>query len=97
MTPPSPMSKYQFDKLQSTSGTQTADASVVGDSIRASLAKAAAQAAGSLAVPASSVTGDVRAWGKKASSLPLTAKGQQTFLKRPSRDLRSPGSPASGH
>jgi hypothetical protein len=82
------MNKYDLDKLQSTAGTQTADASVVGDSIRMSLAKAASQSNANFLLPGKAVTGDVRSWGRKASSLPLTAKGAQTFLKRPSR---SPG------
>ena len=83
------MNKYDFDKVSSTAGTQTADASVVGESIRMSLTQATSQSNANFLLPGKkAVAGDVRSWGRKASSLPLTAKGAQTFLKRPSR---SPG------
>mmetsp|Transcript_26507 Transcript_26507/g.50366 ORF Transcript_26507/g.50366 Transcript_26507/m.50366 type:complete len:539 (+) Transcript_26507:469-2085(+) len=84
--------KYDFNKRSSTTGTQTMDAGVVPEVLRSTEMTSAALAPHNSNLVSSTQfmgqhpgIGDLRTWGKKSESMPLTTKGQTTFLKKTGR------------
>lgn len=81
---PTSKHKYDFQKAQSTVGTQTLDSSVVPELLTRSGLYMGTLAMDNFVAPsgkepAALPLGEVRGWGKKADSLPLTRGG---FLKK---------------